>query len=268
MANQIQLVALDVDGTLLNRDFVIPPATTEAIHAARARGVRFAIVTGRMYQAAAPIARELGLEGTLLVTYNGALIKEFPSGRTIYHEPLPLDVSKAIAAFCEARGYHVQGYQGDELYVPQVDERARQYQAIAGVEAHPVGSVFLWLSEPPTKLLIIDEPARIPVIQQEIAELVGAGANLAQSYPSFLEIFSPKASKGAALAALAAEMGLSADQVMAVGDGMNDLSMLTWAGTSFAMAHAPEPVRRATTHVTKAGAGDGVAEALTRMGLV
>lgn len=267
MANQIQLVALDVDGTLLNRDFVIPPATTAAIQTARARGVRFAIVTGRMYQSAAPLARELNLQGAL-VTYNGALIKEFPSGRTIYHEPLPLDVSKAVAAFCEAHGYYVQGYQGDELYVPQVDEKTRQYQAISGVEAHPVGSIFLWLHEPPTKLLIIDEPARIPAIQQEIQDLVGTSANVAQSNPSFLEIFSPKASKGAALAALAAKLGLTADQVMAVGDGMNDLSMLSWAGTSWAMAHAPEAVRRATTHVTKAGAGDGVAEVLKRMGML
>ena len=89
----------------------------------------------------------------------------------------------------------------------------------------------------------------------------------APSYPQFREMTNAGVSKGTTLAAVAASMGLTRDEVMAIGDGMNDLDMLTWAGTSFAMGHGPEALRKAATHVTTEGPGYGVAEALERMGL-
>lgn len=264
----IKLVALDVDGTLVGKDLQIPARTQEAIRSARERGVRFAIVTGRMYQSGVPYARELGLEGMPLVAYNGGLVREYPSGRTICHEPMPVDACKALAAFCEARGYHLQAYVNDELYVPDMGPWTQEYVSIARVKANPVGSLFLWLQEPSTKMLIIDDPARIPAIQAEVRELLGAAVNAAPSHPQFLEMVSAGVSKGKALEAVAASLGVTRDEVMAIGDGMNDMPMLTWAGTSFAMAHAPEALRKAVTHVTTAGPGDGVAEALERLGLV
>lgn len=265
--NLIKLVALDVDGTLIGKDLVIPDRTKKAIQTARDRGVRFAIVTGRMFQSGAPYAQELGLEGMPLVAYNGAMVREYPSGRMIYHEPVPVEACKALAAFCEARGYHMQVYVNDELYVPDMGPRTQEYIAIAKVKANPVGSLFLWLKEPSTKVLIIDDPARIPAIKSEVQDLLGPAIHAAPSYPQFLEMTSAGVSKGKALAAVAASMGITREEVMAIGDGMNDLDMLTWAGTSFAMGHGPEALRRAATHVTTEGAGYGVAEALERMGL-
>lgn len=260
-------MALDVDGTLIGQDLQIHPRTREAIAAARSQGVQFVIVTGRMYQSTTAFARELGLEGMPVVAYNGALVQEFPSGRTIYHEPVPLATCKALAAFCENRGYHLQAYVNDELFVPDMGPRTRQYVEIAKVKAKPVGSLFLWFTEPSSKLLIIDDPARMPGLQREVQELLGSSVEVAPSYPIFLEIVNRHVSKGKALAAVAESMGFTRDQVMAVGDGMNDLPMITWAGTSFAMAHAPEALKRVATHVTEQGASLGVAEALDRMGL-
>lgn len=263
----IRLVALDVDGTLLNDNLEIPAVTKEAVAAARDRGVQFAIVTGRMYQSAVPLAKELGLENMPLVAYNGALIREYPSGRTIHHLPVPLETCKALAAFCEARGLHLQAYVDDELYVPDMGPETQQYAAACKVEAHPVGSLFLWMQEPSSKLLIIHDPATIQTIAGEVRELLGPAVTITQSWPSYLEIINNQVSKGTALAALANAMGLQREEVMAVGDSLNDIPMLTWAGTSFAISHAPEAVRKAATYVTTAGAGDGVAEALKRMGL-
>lgn len=264
----IKLVALDVDGTLVGKDLQIPARTKEAIRSARERGVRFAIVTGRMYQSSVPFARDLGLEGMPLVSYNGAFVCEYPSGRVIYHEPVPVDLCKALAAFCEARGYHLQAYVDDELYVPDMGPRTQAYVSTARVKANPVGSLFLWLQNPSTKLLIVDDPVRIPAIEAEVRELVGSAVNAAPSLPQHLDIVNAGVSKGKALEAVAASLGLARTEVMAIGDGMNDMAMLTWAGTSFAMAHAPEALRKAATYVTTAGPGDGVAEALERMGLV
>lgn len=264
----IKLVALDVDGTLVDRSLQILPRTREAIAKARARGVQFAIVTGRMYQAAVPFARELGLEGMPLIAYNGALVKEYPSGRTISHQPLQLEVAKALAAFCEARGYHLQAYVDDELYVPDLGPLTDAYVAVARVKPYPVGSIFLWLQKSPTKMLVVDDQARIPQIHHELQELLGAAVHVTHSMPRFAEVTSDKATKGLALEAVAQSLGLDRTEVMAIGDGMNDISMLTWAGTSFAMANGPEALRKAATHVTESGPGEGVAEALERMGLI
>jgi Cof subfamily protein (haloacid dehalogenase superfamily) len=263
----IKLVALDMDGTLLDVSLQIPPATHAAIAAARARGVRFVIVTGRMFQSAAPYAKELGLEGLPLVSYNGALVSQFPSGETIYHEPLPLADCLQLAHFCEARGYHLQAYVDDRLYVPALGGRTPEYLAVAQVEAHPVGPLSEWLHAASTKMLILADEVRMPQIQAEVQAFLGAAAHVAPSHPTFLEIVSSKVSKGVALAQVAAALGVEQHEVMAVGDGMNDLAMLTWAVTSFAISHAPEALKAAATHVTRQGAGHGVAEALERMGL-
>jgi Cof subfamily protein (haloacid dehalogenase superfamily) len=195
------------------------------------------------------------------------MVREFPSGRLIYHEPVPLETCKALAAFCEAHGYHVQAYVDDQLYVPDMGPHTQEYVGIFGVKATPVGSLFLWLQNPSTKMLIIDDPARIPAIQAEVKALLGPAVNTASSHLQFLEVVSAQVSKGKALAAVAANLGIAREEVMAIGDGMNDKAMLTWAGTSFAIAHAPEALKKAATYVTVSDAGDGVAEALMRMEL-
>lgn len=260
----IKLVALDLDGTLLTPDLQIAPRTREAIMAARANGVRFVIVTGRMYQSAAPYAKQLELDGLPMVTYNGALVQEYPPGRVIHHEPVPLETSRALSAFCEARGYHLHAYVNDELYVPNMNPETLKYLAVAQVKAHPVGSIFLWQQEPSTKLLIVADPKRIPQIAAEVVDLLGPTITALSSIPGFLEIFSSKVSKGSALRAVAVALGVDREQVMAVGDGMNDISMLSWAGTGVAMALAPEAVKKAADYVTQAAPGDGVREALER----
>lgn len=212
-------------------------------------------------------ARDLGLADTPIIAYNGALVQEYPSGRTISHEPVPLETCKALAAFCEARGWYLQAYLNDRLYVPELNTLSRTYAELAKVELEPVGSLFFWLQAPSTKLLIIADPAQIPQIQTEVRNLLGPSVEVFSSLPPYLEITSVRVSKGVALEAVAASMGIARDEVMAIGDAMNDLSMLSWAGTGVAIGHAPEAVRRVASYITQSGPGDGVAEALVRFGL-
>lgn len=256
-----------MDGTLVGRDLQIPAVTRAAIAAARGRGVRFVIVTGRMYQSAAPFAAELGLNDMPVVAYNGALLKEFPSEKTLFHEPMPVEMGRKLAAFCEAHHYHLQAYVDDKLYVASMDRRTEEYQSIARVPAYPVGSIFLWLQEPSTKMLVVDDPDRIPRILREIRSLLGDAAHVVSSYPTFVEVTSSRVTKATGLERVASLLGVDRSEVMAVGDAMNDVPMLAWVGVSFAMGTAVDAVKRAANHVTERGPGDGVAEALERMGL-
>lgn len=232
------------------------------------RGVKVVLNTGRMYQSTTRYARELGLENLPIGTYNGAAVWDYPSGKNLYHEPLPLETCRRLAAFCEDRGLHLNAYVDDELYVAELTEKARDYAAIAGVKVHAVGSLSRWLSKASTKMLIVDTPEAVQALRPEIKALVGPSCHVTSSIPKFLEITSERATKGHALAYIARELGIPREQVMAVGDAYNDLAMIEWAGTSFAMTHSPDEVKRAATYVAEGGPGLGVVDALERMGLV
>lgn len=260
----IRLVALDLDGTLLDPHNRITPRTAAAVAATAARGARVAIVTGRMYISAVPYAAELHLADHPLVSYNGALVKEYPSGRQVAHRPVPLPAAQVVLELCRDRGYYVQGYWDDTCYVEQIIERTERYCRNAGVDAVAVGPLLRYMKEPPTKLLIFEPEERIPGIEAELRVRLGDSVNTAASFPYFLEITHPEATKGRALAALAAHYGFGPENVLAVGDANNDLSMLTWAGHSGVMAHAVPEVQAAATYVASAPPGDGVAEVLER----
>lgn len=258
----IGLVALDLDGTLLDPQNRITPRTAAAVAAVAARGVRVAIVTGRMYVSAVPYAEQLRLAEHPLAAYNGGLVKEYPSGRLVSHSPVPLDAARVVLELCQARGYYVQGYWNDTCYVERITERTERYCRNAGVEAVAVGPLLDYMREAPTKLLIFEPEERIAGIEAEVRALLGDSVNTAASFPYFLEITHRDATKGKALAVLAAHYGFGPEQVLAVGDAMNDLSMFRWAGQAGAMAHARDEVKAAATYVATAPPGDGVAEVL------
>jgi len=263
----LKLIALDVDGTLVDKDLVLIPRLRAAIASAQQRGARIVISTGRMYKSTVPFARGLNLPAVPLIVYNGALVREYPSGRTIYHEPLPVELCREIARFCEAHGYHLNAYVDDELYVNEPGPKTEAYMNLAQVEAHVVQPMSAWIDRPSTKMLMIDEPERMPAIQAQLQTLLGDQATIVQSNPRFLEIVRPGVSKGKALEAVAESMGIGRADVIAMGDAGNDIPMLQWAGTSFTFAHAGDEVKRAATYVIDKGPGEGVAEALKMLGL-
>lgn len=263
-----RLLALDLDGTTLNTANRIPDRTKAAIQVARERGVTPVIVTGRMQRAAAPLAAALGLEGLPLVTYNGAFVSLFPSTEPLYHEPLSLEAARTLAAFCEREGIYLHGYQDDQLCIPAQTPESITYQELAGVEGKVVGPLLAWLGAPQTKMVAISTPERIAALIPVVQELLGDVANVTSSHPAYLEVMSSKVSKGNALAAVAERLGVQQSEVLAIGDGLNDLEMLRWAGTGVAMGHAPEQLRAVADWVTTEGPGDGVREAMAHFGLI
>lgn len=263
-----RLLALDLDGTLLTPSHQIPDRTKAALSAARERGATPVIVTGRMQRSAAPYAAQLGLEGLPMVTYNGAFVSRFPSVEPLYHEPLPLEAARKLARYCEQEGVYLHGYQDDRLYIPALTPEAVSYQGLAGVEGEVVGSLSAWLGAPQTKMIAISTPERIAALKPAVHELLGGEANVTISNPTYLEVMSSHVSKGKALAAVAEQLGVKQAEVMAIGDGLNDLEMLRWAGMGVAMGHAHADLKAQADWVTTEGPGDGVWEALRHFGLI
>ncbi|QVL36305.1 Cof-type HAD-IIB family hydrolase [Aminirod propionatiphilus] len=260
----IRLVAADLDDTLLDSAGTLRPRTLEAIEACRRRGVVVTVASGRMFRSIAPYGALMG-DNLTLIAYNGGLIREAASGRTLRHRTVEAGLAAEVRALCRRRGWYVQTYIDDELYVEsRDDDRARAYEKLAAIEAIPLGDAYWDLDGEPTKMLLIDDATAMVSIAEEMRSRFAGRLSLPRSKPGYLEVVPLDVDKGRALAFLARSMGLGREEVMAIGDGENDLTMIEWAGLGVAMANGSPLARERAAIVTASNDDDGVALALER----
>ncbi len=261
-----QLVALDLDGTLITDDLIISLAVKAAIADAIEQGVVVTLSTGRMFQSAVQFARELNL-AVPLICYQGAMVRHSITGQTIYHQPVPLELTRTFLKMTREQELHVNSYVDDRLYVAQASAAAHYYADLARVELNVVGDLLAFTNRPeraPTKLVIVTEEERTAAIVQEYQQAFGTSLYVTRSHARFAEAVSPECNKGTALAALAQSLDIPREKVMAIGDNLNDLPMLQWAGIGVAVNNAPPVVKEAAGFVTQASFSQGVIEALQR----
>ncbi|NLL47290.1 MAG: HAD family phosphatase [Firmicutes bacterium] len=261
----IKLIASDVDDTLLCRNAQVSAKNQDAIRQAVEAGITFTLATGRMFQATVPFAKSLGLAPEQpLICYNGALIRRV-SGEVIYEQPLPADVSSLVVEYGQSRGWTINAYFDDELYVSTLNQEVIDYAEHVRVKVTPVGDLLKFIEDGPkklSKLMIISEPQDTLERIEELRPLVGDRCQLLRSRPKFIEITNREAHKGNALLWLAKSLGLDASQVLAIGDSQNDLTMIQMAGVGVAVANAGQEVQAAADHVVARHEEDGVAQAI------
>lgn len=259
----IKLVALDMDDTLLSAGHEISARNADVIRRATAQGVTVTIATGRMFRSAQPFAQGLGLD-VPLITYNGALVKNLLSGETLLHRPIAAEAAAQVLTIFKQKGWYLQSYVDDVLYVAERNEKALYYEKLARVSATALGDDFYTWRQTPTKMLAMAEPNEVKVMQKLLQSLFGDKLYLALSKPTYLEMVNPAVNKGTALAFLAEKLGIERQEVMAVGDSFNDLDMIEYAGLGVAMGNAPEEVKSRAQAVVGTNDNDGVAQAFER----
>jgi hypothetical protein len=259
----IKLIAIDLDDTLLNERQQISEPTRLALGRAMEAGVAVTIATGRMFQSAVPFAQQLGIK-LPLIAYNGALIRERISGETIFHQPIAPDLAQELADLFRQRGWYLQKYVDDRLYVSELDDNARYYADYAKVEAIPQGADFFRMVEAPTKMLSMGDAGELAEITAELTTKYGGRLYLASSRKRYLEMVDVRVNKGRALGYLAGSLGISANEVLAIGDSMNDVDMLEYAGIGVAMGNANDKVKAVADFITLRNTEDGVASAVEK----
>ncbi|MGO0123168.1 Cof-type HAD-IIB family hydrolase [Desulfothermobacter acidiphilus] len=259
----IRLIAVDLDDTLLDPELRITPRTRRVLQEVQRRGVRVVLATGRMYQATVPYAAELGLEGPI-IAYQGAWVRDFPGGKERLHLPVPLDRALEVLEYLTPLGFHLQVYVNDRLYCARYTPEGERYAVMCRVEFQVVGDLCSFLRSPPTKILMVAPEEEIDRLLPGLRARFGEDLHLGKSKPYFLEIAHPRATKGEALAYLAQQLGLVAEEVMAIGDGYNDISMFRFAGLAVAMGNARPAVQDEADFVTASHAEEGVAQALEK----
>jgi Cof subfamily protein (haloacid dehalogenase superfamily) len=258
-----RLVVVDLDGTARSRRLGITPGVRNAVGAARARGVRVCVATGRMWRSAEPWIRALGVDPPAILC-NGGQILDFETGRTLYERRLAAAAARAalqLISLDPELQPHL--YVDDRVIVERRHPLTEAFTADDGLTADVVPSFEPLLETDPHKILIIGPEPRIEILQRTIR---GAGlpVHAVQSEPVYLEILPPGVSKGEALRAACVALGVTLQETVAIGDNWNDVEMIEAAGLGVAMGHAPVGVRAKADYVCGTAEEEGVREAIER----
>jgi Cof subfamily protein (haloacid dehalogenase superfamily) len=261
-----RLIATDLDGTLLRDDKTVSARTIAALAAAEAAGIEVFFVTGRPARWMSVVAEHTARHGMAIVA-NGAAVYDLHRDRLLAAYPLDardaLQVLEALRAAVPGTTFAVErtgGFAYDPEYVPYDPDVEAVVAPVEELLADAGG-------HQPLLKLLAKHPAIDPDVFLETARAVaGEYAEITRSSPSaLLEISGTGVSKATTLARCCAERGITAEEVVAFGDMPNDLEMLSWAGTSYAVANAHPDVLAATTHRTAANEEDGVAAVIERI---
>jgi Cof subfamily protein (haloacid dehalogenase superfamily) len=261
MASHIQLVALDIDGTLLNNHHVLTPRTEKILQKVYDLGIQIVMATGRSPTYVQELKGSLKINGPG-VYVQGLLVLDSDGG-VIWEHALDVLTARRIISFAKENGLTPLLYSGPDILV-----ESHSYYADSLIPYHePVPEAVGPLEEipgkyPVHKILLLDSPERISMLRPDITEFIDGQASITQALPIAVEILPYGSSKGDGLRRLLNHYNISPAAVMAFGDGENDIEMIRLAGIGVAMGNAPQHVQAAADMIAPSNDEDGVASIL------
>src|SRR3989304_5718022 len=248
----IRLIALDLDGTLLNSALRVSERNGEAVRSALKSGVKVVLATTRWYLLAKRTADRLGID-TPLVCNNGAIVKRPGDGGELLHLRLDQELAREVTALADERGWEPSPTSEDATFMrPRpgiIPEKLPAGLRISERQSDEVAR------GQPTSVLVFGEEA-VNEIEARFLPANDGRANFSLNrpriFPHYVVLTHPAADKGAALEMVCRELGVPMTEVMAMGDSESDLGMLQQAGLGIAMNNAPDEVKRAALHLAPA----------------
>jgi Cof subfamily protein (haloacid dehalogenase superfamily) len=262
-----RLLVVDIDGTLLGSEGGISAEDKEALAAAQRAGVKVCLSTGRASQGCRWIVDELSLDG-YHIFFDGALISE--GGRELYVEPLGTEVVGEVVEFVRKHKIYLELYSATDYFVEwenwvteihrnyfKLEPRVIDFGELGGGQRFVKGGLITRDAE---------EVAKAKSFRNRFDRSLRFSVARSPAYPGveFINVLAPEVSKGKALTALASHLGVSLSEVMAIGDGTNDISLLSIAGLAVAMGNAPDEVKAVAHRVTEEVGRSGVAAAVNK----
>ncbi len=242
-----KLIASDFDGTLANSHDFISPENMAAIADYIAAGGVFTVSSGRMYASVMNKIKQLDLDkyGIPVMSFQGALVTDSVTGEHIYRRPMNNKLVTEIAEYCEQKGYYFHTYSADELFIAEKNELSEAYCKAVHVESYAryVGKLSDFLKnngdiELVKGLVMNFDPVKLEEIRRELNARFDGKVNFMNSAPMLVECVDNDAGKGNALLHVAEKLGIDRSETVAIGDAMNDLSMIRAAGMGCAVANA------------------------------
>jgi Cof subfamily protein (haloacid dehalogenase superfamily) len=262
------MIVLDLDDTLLRSDLTISYRTRNVIKRAAAAGIAVILASGRIPEAMNTFVRFLGLHKHpgYIICNNGTTIIESHTGAVVHDVYLPTEPALVAYDLLDAEGFAVQVYEQAIMYVSRTNEFTTYDQKLTGLRQIVEPSFRSRIIAGCHKLLIPGDPMLLVPLESLLRTYLGEELTLFTSKPYFLEILPPRVDKGTAVAIVAEKLGIDRESVLAIGDSMNDESMLKWAGIGVAMLNADARIKAMADYVTtRSNDDDGVVECIEQV---
>ena len=250
-----RLLAMDLDKTLLKADGSIPDEVVGRLKELKSKGARIALCTGRVTRSAEHYARLIG--GASIVSFNGSVIRP-ENGETMTSE-IDLTLASEVLDFCYDNDVYVQYYRGEVIVVDHVTPELETDHDIEYTSYEEVGDLRRAILEPTPKMVALELSDRVDDIIVNMRERFPE-LSMANSSRYVIEIMPKGVDKGYGLSIVAESLGIKREETVAIGDSMNDLPMIEWAGLGIAVANADDRLKSAADKVTKEEMSYGVLE--------
>ena len=269
MTNRSGLLVVDIDGTLINQAGAISEADRQALAGAIEAGIRVSLSTGRVSQACRTVIKLLSLDGYHVFS-DGALVADPQGEREVYVEPLPRELVKETVDFIHEHEMRIDFYSSRQFFVERDDWVTDIRRKFFGLEPTLTDLDNVWQNERIIKGTLVvrsaEEKSRAARFRDHFEGRLNFSSTMTPAYPDvdFINVISPKVSKGRALDELASFLGVALSGVIAIGNGENDISLLSTAGTGIAMGNSPDELKAVADHVVPDVEHSGVAVAVEK----
>lgn len=261
-----KLIALDMDGTLLNEKKEISDRCQKDIEKLKEKGIKVVLATGRPLDGVMRYVEKLGLldEDDYVVTYNGALVQGTQTNEILYNKPLSLDSYKELYTVSKQLGVNIHALTDSSVLTPknnpytEIESKINQIPTIEG----PIEDI-----DPSTnivKVMFIDDPKKLDNIIPHIPQWVKEKYSILRSASIFLEFLHKDVDKGVGVSVIANKLGIKQKEVICIGDAGNDLAMIKYAGLGVAMGNATDEVKEVADYITFTNEEDGVAHVIEK----
>ena len=260
-----KLLVLDLDGTLTNSRKEITPQTLDTLIQAQKLGVKVVLASGRPTYGVAPIGNKLQLadfEGYIL-SYNGGEIVDWKTKQVLYENILEPEILPYLYECAQKYNFAIVAYHNEFVITEHPEDEYVQKEAILNVmQLQKVSNFLNAIQFPVAKCMIVGEPSKLVLLEKEMYEHLKERMGVYRSEPYFLELVPKGIDKAQSLSILLKKLDISREEVIACGDGFNDLSMIKFAGLGVAMENAQDIVREHADYITFSNDNDGVAHVI------
>ena len=267
MNKNYKMLALDIDGTLTTSDKVITEATKRAVISLQERGIKVIIASGRSEYGLRHIIDELEFFrfGSYVMSFNGGRITDCTTGEIVYDNPLPLSYLPEIYNTAVEYNLGILGYEKDCLISGNGTDEYQEYDAlICKMQLKEVDDFPVYFNTPFNKCLLTGTPKHLRNVLSAVQKRFADRLNIFLSEEFFIEVLPKNIHKAAALESLLKRLEISKDELVCIGDGINDITMIEYAGLGIAMANANPLLIEKADYVTDSNDNDGVVKAIER----
>lgn len=263
MDNLYRAVLFDLDGTLVKPDLTIDSEDTRFIHKLSQDNVTISLATGRVLKAATPFIEELNVTAPVIL-YNGAVLVDPPNRKVVWSKRIDSSLTRSVLNVLKEHYLEIQVYTSptdDGFFVEEITEPIKRFMKKDKIKAREVDSLGKVVSEGVVKFLNIGEREELKECKEKLLRKFPT-LTVVLSERNYLEVLPPEVSKGEGLKRWSKFQGIPPESIVAFGDNMNDLELLSYAGWGVAMGSAPSAVKRTADQVTDSVEEGGIRRAL------